>query len=196
MSQPEIRVTVDSAQAQWAFARAPNAMARYVRLGTEKGADVVTRAARQNTSESGGFGDVFGNLRKSIITAAMADLPDGIVGFESRADVRHAVYVEEGTGPAAGHAKYFPDPDALLAVLRQSPRSRGYKWAKKGSKKRGGQDVELRRRSRAWAMSIYARGTKAHPFMAPAADRSDAAVRAVMSDWVGRGIAEVFGAGR
>lgn len=190
-----IRVEVDAAQAQWAFRRAPEVMARFVGLGAEQGADVVTRAARENTSEAGGFADLFGNLRNSIATWPMDKLGPDEVGFEARAGVRHAVFVEEGTGPASGHARYYPDPDALLAVLMHSPRSRGYKWARKGSAKRGGQEVELWLRSRAWAMSIYAKGTQPHPFMRPAAERSEAAVRGVVADWVGRGIAEVFGAG-
>lgn len=189
----DIRIQVDSDQALWAFERAPDVMDRYVRMGTQAGADVVTAVAKENSSESGGFADVFGALRESIRTYVTEGLPEGKIGHESRASVKYAAWVEEGTGPAAGHARYYPDPDALLAVLRHSPRSRGYKWARKGSKKRGTQDVELWLRSRAWAMSIYARGTRPHPFMAPAAERSEARVREVIGAWVGQGIAEVFG---
>lgn len=188
-----IRLEVDAAQAQWAFGRAPDVMARFVALGTRQGAQVVTDAARSNTSEAGGFADLSGNLRESIDTRPMEDLGPDEVGHEARAGVQHAVFVEEGTGPAAGHGRYYPNPDALLAVLTHSPRSRGYKWARKGSAKRGGQEVELWLRSRAWAMSIYAKGTRPRPFMRPAAERSEAAVRGVVADWVGRGIAEVFG---
>lgn len=189
----EIRLEVDSAQALWAFERAPDVMARYVGLGTREGAEVVTAAAKENSSESGGFADVFGALRNSIRTYVTEGLPEGNIGHESRASVKYAAWVEEGTGPAAGHARYYPNQDALLAVLRNSPRSRGYKWARKGSKKRARQDEELIQRSRAWALSIFVHGTKPHPFMAPAAVRSEARVREVVGAWIGRGIAEVFG---
>ena len=187
----EIRFKTDAEQARWAFARAPEVMLARLREGAMKGADVVTREARRTAD--GGFVDLYGALRNSIMTFTARGLPDGTVGAESRATVKYAAYVEDGTGPAAGHRPYYPNPDVLLQVLRSSPRSRGYKWAKKGSKKRGGQELELWLRSRAWAMAIFAKGTKPYPFMRPAAERSDAAVRAVMSEYVGRGIAEVFG---
>lgn len=188
----EIRFETDAEQARWAFARAPEVMLGRLREGTMKGAQVVTDAARRTAGDS--FMDVKGTLRKSIHNFVARDLPEDVVGAESRPTVQYAAYVEEGTGPAAGHRPYYPNPDALLQVLRSSPRSRGYKWAKKGSKKRGGQELELWLRSRAWAMAIFAKGTKPYPFMRPAAVRSEAAVRAVMSEYVGQGIAEVFGA--
>lgn len=188
----EIRFETDAEQARWAFARAPEVMLGRLREGAMKGADVVTREARRTAD--GGFVDLFGTLRQSILTFVARDLPEDTLGAESRSGAKYAAYVEEGTGPAAGHRPYYPNPDALLQVLRSSPRSRGYKWAKKGSKKRGGQELELWFRSRAWAMAIFAKGTKPYPFMRPAAVRSEAAVRAVMSEYVGMGIAEVFGA--
>ena len=179
-----IRIELDDARIRWAFSRAPGVVEQHVEGGLDWAAAVVAVAARKKAPA------LFGTLAQSILAVREESLQRVV-----RSGVKYARYVEEGTGPAAGHARYYPNPDALVEVLRASPNSRGYKWAKKGSKKRGGQDVELWLRSRAWAMAIYAKGTRPHPFMGPAAERSEAAVRGVVANWVGRGIAEVFGAG-
>ena len=80
-------------------------------------------------------------------------------------------------------------------MLRASPSSRGYKWAKKGSRKRGEQDVELWLRSRAWAMAIYARGTRPHPFMRPALEENRDRCAELVRREALNGVREVFGSG-
>lgn len=125
---------------------------------------------------------VFGALTDSIKVASSA-----LERFITPS-VNYAAAVEEGTGPAAGKARYFPNPDNLLDFIRQSPRVRGFSWARKNSKKRGEQDVELWFRSRALAMSIYMKGTKPAPFVAPTAEKMKIRFFELMDDGVARGV--------
>lgn len=91
----------------------------------------------------------FSNLVNSIHVEA-----DGEYSRRVAPAVRHALMVERGTGPAAGQAKYFPDPRALEPWIRLRNRP-------------GKATV----RDRAWALArfISEHGTKPHPFAAPTA---------------------------
>lgn len=187
MSGIQIQLRIDAQQALWAFRRAEDVMRRAVLEGTEHGAQLVAREAmnRVNTKH--------GALVNSIGVAPLTQ--GGAMGHEVRPGVAHAPYVELGTGPAAGRPKYYPNPDTLLDYLKTTPSSRRFGWARAGSKKRASQQQELQDRAASWAWHIYNHGTKAHPFMRPAAEASDERVREIMRQAVGRGIAEVFGAG-
>ncbi len=186
-----ITFRVDAADAVRAFERAPEVMRRHVSDGAQQGADVIARAARRQVA----FKDVFGTLRQSIHVAPVPSA-DGVIAFEARTAANYARYVEEGTGPAVGRPKYYPNPESLLQYLTHSPRLRGFKWkGKEGSAARTLQQDGLEWRARAMAWSIYNRGTKPKPYMAPAAAASDASVRAILKGATARGIAEVFGAG-
>ena len=184
MSTQVARIHLDDARVRWAFDHAPEVVVRHVESGLDWAAAIVAVDARKKAPA------LFGTLAQSILAVREEALQRTV-----RSGSRYARYVEEGTGPAAGHARYYPNPDALLDVLRASPASRGYKWAKKGSAKRGGQDVELWLRSRAWAMAIYAKGTRPHPFMVPALEENRDRCADVVRREALMGVREVFGSG-
>lgn len=185
MSGIQIQLRIDAQQALWAFRRAEDVMKRAVLEGTEHGAQLVAREAKNRVNTK------HGALVNSI---GVAPLTQGTaMGHEVRPGVAYAPYVELGTGPAAGRAKYYPNPDTLLDYLRTVRPSRKHNEIR--GQRKDFAEYELWHRSRAWAWHIYQHGTKAQPFMRPAAEASDARVREIMRQAVGRGIAEVFGAG-
>lgn len=174
-----------------AFARAPEAMLRHMSAGAEQGAQVVAAAARLGVKR-----DIFATLRNSIHVARLDGLPANTVGSEARTAVGYARYVEEGTGPAVGRPRYFPNPDSLLQYLTHSRSMRGFRWSgKAGSAARGGQEADLRDRAFAWARSIWLKGTRAHPYMRPAVSGSESRVLQVLRQAAQRGAEEVFGNG-
>lgn len=137
-------------------------VAARIRAGVLKGADEAAlrmeleaaRLAPKGTSESG--------LDKSL-TSGAREGGGRVVAF-CRCDAPHGRYIEEGTGPAAGHAKYMPPPGAL----RQ--------WV---SRKFGIHDPEaVAEVERAVRWKIYMKGTEAQPFMRPA-------FRKVSREWRG-----------
>lgn len=107
----------------------------------------IQGAARKAVKVDQGF------TRGSILTT----FSGGALTAEIGSTQKTAVWIEQGTGPAAGHAKYFPPPDALLPWM-----SRHGITPKKGETQMG----------IAWmiARSIYNKGTKPSPFLGPAFD--------------------------
>lgn len=182
----DIRIVVDADRALQACLRAPEVMARHMSEGTAQGAHLVARGAKRNVRS------VFGTLAQSIRVEALSGLPDGQIGHEAAAGTAYAPYVEEGTGPAAGRPRYYPNPDALMDFLAASPKARGFKWAATGSFVRTTQKLELFNRARALAWAICQRGTKPAPYMRTAAAESDEAVRSVLRAAVQRGTEEAF----
>lgn len=185
----EIRITADGDRAAQAFARAPDAMLRALGEGTAQGAQHVARAAKRKVSK------VHSTLANSINVSELDNLPPRTAGHEAAAGVAYAPYVEHGTGPAAGRPRYYPNPDKLLDYLSNTRSSRNFAWAR-GAAGRESQRLDLWFRSRAWAWSIYMKGTRPAPFMAPAAEESDARVRQIVRLATERGIREAFSAGR
>lgn len=182
-----IRITVDSKEAREAFRRSPEVLRRHLSAGLDQGGEVVAREARRIVAQR----DVTANLKNSIRVEAPAG--EGELVREVVAASEHARFVEEGTGRFAGRAAYFPNPDRLLEYLKAHRGPRGFAF---GGGDRGAQELGLWFRARAWAQAIFARGgTRAHPFMAPAAERSEARVRTLMDEAVTRGLGEVFGGG-
>lgn len=173
-----VRYTIDEPAVLAALAHIPAEMDKQLNSALDRAALETAREMRRAAAER----DVFGTLKNSIWIEKRA-----LERFITPS-VNYARFVEEGTGPAAGKARYFPNPDNLLQFLRQSPRARGYSWARKGSAKRGGQELELWFRSRAMAMSIYMKGTKPHPFVAPTAAKMKSRFFAVMDEGVARGV--------
>jgi hypothetical protein len=162
----KIAIAVDDKLVRAALRRAPEVMERHIGDGLERGADELARAARDKAPK------LWSTLTHSIMASR-----EGKLHFLVRAGINYARAVEEGTGPAAGRARYYPNPASLEQYLMHSPRMRGYAWAKKGSKKRAGQEASIRSRSRALARFIYEHGTRPRPFMAPALDEKDARIR-------------------
>lgn len=184
----DIRFTVDADLAIAAFERSPEVMYRHLSEGTEEGAHFVGRAAKRNART------VTSALANSIRVEKLEGLPEGVVGHQAVAGVRYAPYVEEGTGPAAGRPRYYPNIQSLVDFLSSTVSTRGFKWERTGSFVRLTQQLEVYNRARRMAWSIYTKGTKAHPFMRPAMEASDSAVRAGLRRAQQRGIVEVFGA--
>jgi len=179
----EIRYIIDDQAALAALARAPEVMTRNLEASLDRAASEVEDEMRGEASEH----DVFGTLKESIRVRQFAPL-ERFIGPTAN----YAVFAEDGTGPAAGKARYYPNPDNLLQFLRQSPAARGFGWAKKASPKRGGQDVDLWFRSRALAWSIYQHGTQAHPIVAPTAEKMKGRFFALMDEGAQNGISEAM----
>lgn len=179
-----ISIKVDDKLARAAMQRTPGVVERHMELGLERGADEVAREARSNASKR----DLFGTLRNSI----HVEHP-GLLRYVVATATNYAKAVEEGTGPAVGNKRYYPNPDSLQQYLMQSPKMRGHKWARKDSAKRGGQELDIWFRSRALAWYIYNHGTKPQPFMAPAAAEKEDRVRQLVRASVMDGVREVFG---
>lgn len=178
-----IRYVIDDQAAQDALARAPEVMKRNMEASLDRAAQETADEMRNAASEH----DVFGTLKASIEVRQFAPLERFITPTAN-----YAPYVEDGTGPAAGKARYFPNPDKLFDFIRQSPAVRGFGWAKKDSAKRGGQELEVWFRSRALAWSIYQHGTQPHPFVAPTAEKMTGRFFALMDEGVQRGVDEVM----
>jgi len=177
----KIAYTIDKAALD-ALARAPTVMDKHLEVALGRAAQETAKEMRVAASER----DVTGVLKNSIKVEASP-----LARFVTPS-VNYAAAVEEGTGPAVGRARYFPNPDNLLDFIRQSPAVRGFSLARKGSAKRGEQELDVWFRSRALALSIYMKGTKPHPFVAPTADKMRDRFFAAMDRGVESGINEVM----
>ncbi|SEO64057.1 HK97 gp10 family phage protein [Nitrosovibrio sp. Nv6] len=177
-----IRYQVASKEAQEAFDRAPDVMERNLEPFLKRGAYDVADEARARVP------GLFGTLRQSILPASV-----GKLHWRVSPGMNYAVDVEEGTGPAAGKARYYPNPDNLLQYLRLAPSYRGFKWTPRKSRKREEQELDLWFRSRQMAWAIYNKGTKAQPFMEPAAKKMESRVFVLLREGVDTGLREVFG---
>lgn len=176
----QITVKVNSKHAQEAFRKAPVRMRQMVDDALWRGGEEVAREARTLAPK------LFSTLTNSIIVRREFPL---YVRVSS--GVNYARAVEEGTGPAAGRARYYPNPDSLQQYILHSPKMRGHKWAKPGSTKRGAQELDIWFRSRALAWHIYHHGTKPQPFMAPAAEAKRSRVIELVNAAVYQGVREV-----
>lgn len=85
-----------------------------------------------------------GRLRSSI---AMRIFEDGLAATVG-SDLKYALWIEYGTGPAAGRPRYFPPPGALLEWMKRHGIDPGAEYA--------------------IARKIYENGTKPRPFLIPA----------------------------
>jgi hypothetical protein len=179
----KITYTIDDKNARAALARFRPAMERNIEQFMDRAAIEVSDEMKGEASEH----DVFGTLKESIKVRQFAPL-SRFIG----PTVNYARAAEEGTGPAAGKARYYPNPDNLLQFLTQSPAARGFTWAKKYSAKRGNQELELWFRARALAWAIYQKGTEAHPIVAPTAAKMQNRVLDLMRYGVDAGVKEAM----
>lgn len=178
----KIAYRIDSRDAQVAFSRLPEAMRRHVNGALQRGAGEIASEAKLLAPK------LFSALSNSIDVFPVGDL-----AYEVRPGVAYAAYVEGGSGPAAGHARYYPNPDNLLQYLMTSPKARGFSRWKRSEKGRIEQEMGLVRRAQAFAWWIYQHGTKAQPFMRPAAEKKADACLQFVANSVGQGLREVFG---
>jgi len=179
----KISYTIDDKAALDALARAPTVMDKHLEAALDRGGQEVGDEMRRAASEH----DVFGTLKESIEVRQLAKLERFVTPTAN-----HAPYVEDGTGPAAGRARYFPNPERLYDFIRQSPAVRGFGWARKDSPKRGAQELDIWFRSRALARAIYMKGTQPHPFVAPTAEKMTARFFALMDEGAQRGVEEIM----
>lgn len=179
-----VSIRVDDRQAQAALSQAPDVIRRYVDGAVRRGAEEIAVEEKRLAPKS------LSNLVNAIHVA-----PSGDLAYAVRQGVAYAAHVILGTGPAVGQPKYYPNPDNLLQYLTTSPRARGFDWAKRGSKKRGGQENEIKRRAESFAWWIYQHGTKPQDFVSPAVlAKRDACVEYVRAA-TGSAFDEVFGSG-
>lgn len=153
----DVRIEIHDEQAKAMLTQVDSRVRQAVHDAIWRGAEELARVAKRNAPT------LFATLNSSIRAEQVGELH-----FRVATGVNYARAVEEGTGPAAGKKKYYPNPIALQQYLMQSPRMRGHKWAKAGSRKRGEQELDIWFRSRALAWYIYQHGTKPQPYMQPA----------------------------
>lgn len=180
----KIELRYDDKPAREALAKAPDVVRRMLGGAIEHGARELAQEARANVAKRNGFGHLLNSINVNML---------GPLHGEVRAAELYARMVEEGTGPAAGKPKYYPNPDRLKDWLTLNPRYRGHAWAKPGSTKRGNQALDIWLRSRAWAWGIYQKGTKAYPFMAPAFDAKKGRVVELANEAMRRAVADING---
>ena len=194
-----ISIRVDGDKAVAAFQKAESVMLRHIDDATNFAAnEIIAPEVKRRAPAS------LSQLAGSITVGKVGNL-----SYEVKAGAKHAAYVEGGTGPAAGRAKYFPNPDNLLMYLMNSPKARGFKdWSRSNLEDRNlknyqdsdvvlgrlEQEMVLVRRAHAFAWWIYQHGTKAQPFMGPAVETKRSACEMYIRQSVDAGIREVFGA--
>ena len=184
MNRIEVRVT---ARAQQAFMRSKEVLNRRLSEGVLRGAHEVARLARGKVPK------VQSALVNSIRAQMIRNPGANEIGAEAVTGVAHAQYVEEGTGPQAGRPRYYPNPDSLMDYLMNTPASRGP--LARGKNRQEQQRLDIWFRSRALAMAIYQRGTKATPFMEPARVEGTPRVQRMVREAVRQAERDVFGDG-
>ena len=107
-----IELRYDDAAARAALQKAPGVVRARLGEAVETGAALIARAARENVSKRNGFGGLLNSIQHRQL---------GPLHWEVRPSVAYAVIVELGSGPAAGRAKYYPNPDALRDWLMLNP---------------------------------------------------------------------------
>lgn len=178
-----ISIKVDDKLARAAMQRTPGVVERHMELGLERGADEVAVAARRNASRR----DFLQTLKESINVERPAPLHYVVITRQS-----YARAVEEGTGPAAGQAPYFPDWTALIPYVKSKAVRGGERLKKAGSNARFFQEREFENRAFQLARYISHHGTKPAPYMKPAMTEKDARVRQLVRHAVLAGVREVF----
>lgn len=164
----EIRYRVDAERAREAFAAAPEVMTRHLDGAADAGAARVAAYARREAPK------FHSHLTNSIRSEQLAPMR-----WQAVAGVDYARYVEQGVRGPMAH------PPGIEHGLLE--------WVK--AKFAPADDKALSRMAFAMAFAMQKRGIRAQPFMAPAAQRSEPTVMAIMRGAVASGIAEVFGHG-
>lgn len=179
-----IRHRIDDRQARRAFTESPEVMTRNIEAQLEAGAQMIARTAKRNASQR----MLFGNLTNSIVVERVGELH-----FRVQTGVNHARAVEEGTGPAAGRQRYFPNVQSLEQHIRQSRHMRGFNTWSRSKRKRATQERAIRDRAWGLAWHILDKGTKAYPYMAPSAEEHRSGLHRMVERGVWLGTAETFG---
>lgn len=179
----KISITVDDKLAIAAMQRAPGVIELHIGRGLERGADELARTARDNASRR----DWLGTLRNSI----HVERPEPL-RFVVATGVNYARAVEEGTGPAAGRAPYFPNIAALIPYVKSKATRGGERLKRAGSTARFNQEREFENRAFLLARYISHHGTRPAPYMKPAMDEKESRIRQLVRASVMEGVREVF----
>jgi HK97 gp10 family phage protein len=114
--------------------------------------------------------------------------------------VDYARYVDEGTGPAAGRARYRTEPpvDALIPWIKDhfaqaGAARRQLRWAKAGSQARDDQESEVRYRAGALARHLRQYGSKPQPFVLPTVKAMQPQVQEILARGVSSALAQIAG---
>lgn len=182
MSASRIEIRINDARVLEAFTRAPDVMKAHVGGAVRSGAGEIATEAKN-----------LAPILETVLRNSINIKQNSALEWVVHPAAQYAAAVELGTGPAAGRAKYYPNRDNLLQYLMTNPKARGFSRWKRSERGRLEQEMIVKQRAQAFAWWIYQHGTKAQPFMAPAAeakrDRCTELVRAAVS----KGLLEVFG---
>lgn len=179
----KIEIRVDDRLVQAALDKMPDVVERHADQGMDRGADELTRVARDKAAGH----DWLGTLKQSI----HKESPEPLHYVVATA-ANYARMVEEGTGPAAGQAPYFPDWTALIPYVKSSATRGGEALKRSGSKARFFQEREFENRAFQLARYIHAHGTKPYPYMKPALDETEGRIRQLVRVASIEGAREVF----
>ncbi|MFZ5658766.1 MAG: hypothetical protein ACOY5C_02790 [Pseudomonadota bacterium] len=161
-----VQAEIRSRAVREAFRRAPAVMERHLGRAVRRGAAEIAREARGLAPKA------HATLTQSIRDQALSPLVSRVA-----AGVAYAAYVEAGTGPGGR-----PSARSLLDWIKA-----------KGISPR---DPTLSPADLAFVLSraIAARGTRAQPFLRPAAQRQASRVLGLLRESVDAGLREAFGA--
>jgi Bacteriophage HK97-gp10, putative tail-component len=173
-----MRLTLTKAERATA-AHDPEQFKRSVERFLDRSAEEVAREMRSAAPKA------FSTLAQSIHVMREGELIRLVAP-----GVNYARAVEEGTGPAAGKARYFPNPNALAPWLQMRAGIRLTK-TKPGTPGRRAQQDELRDRAFGLARYIHAHGTRAQPFVAPTEAKMQSRVMALLRQGVREGLAGI-----
>lgn len=179
----KVSIKIDDKLTLAALERAPDVMTQHIEQGLERGAIELANTAKNNAARR----DWLGTLRNSIHVEHPAPLHWAVA-----TGVNYARAIEEGTGPAAGRAPYFPDWTALIPYVKSHAVRGGERLKKAGSNARFFQEREFENRAFQLARYISHHGTKPAPFMKPALDEKDARIRLLVRQSAMEGAREVF----
>lgn len=163
-----------------AASKAPDIMARHIEGALDRASQEIARSMQQRVSAH----DLFGTLKASI-----RPVKSGRFERTVAPGVIYARYLEEGTGPAAGRAAYFPSPDVLMVYV--ATRARRASLAARPGRKALHPVEEIKARAWALARSIAKRGTRPHPFVRPTARTMAPCVRELLEGAVRNALKEI-----
>lgn len=158
-----IHFTIDGQDVAAALRRAPQQVLGRAETALARGAQEVARAARAQAPKA------FSTLVHAIRVERV-----GALHYRVDAHTRYAPMVELGTPPG-----YLPPMAALLPWIRL--------------RAGGGSEASLRARARGLALAIRERGTRAQPFMRPAAEDQAGRVAELVRAAVAEGVRELLG---
>ena len=180
----DIRIRVHGDLVRAAFQRAPEVMRAHISPALERGVYELRDEAARNAAGH----DLYGTNKQAIHVQEVGDL-----AFEVATGTNYARALEEGTGPAAGKARYFPDWTHLIDYVKTRSTRAGEALKRAGSRARFFQEREFENRAFQLARFISHHGTQPVRFMARAAEAKESRLYQLVRQGSAAGIQEVFG---